>query len=165
MNSASTLALTSPDGSLRVEFRWCDDRFVHQISSDASATDARAAMPSVNGTADQAWPCSPPIQQLSLESLPVGDALLGVGSAGTSHWSVSVHWLETATEPTLFFDFACRCKQTPEFLGSTYRLDSRFKIEAGDDSLLTQEGDQIQIQPASSDTSSTLRWTYRIKAC
>ncbi|TWU23295.1 hypothetical protein Pla52o_28310 [Novipirellula galeiformis] len=163
--TTAPLALKSPDGSLRVEFHWCEDRFVHQILGADSPTGENTVMASVNGTADQTWPCSPPIQQLSLESLPVGDALLGVGAAGVSHWSVSVHWLEAAEEPTLFFDFACRCKQTPEFLGSTYRPNSRFKIEAGEGSQLTIDGDQTQIRPASTDASGTLRWTYTIKAC
>ncbi|GAA5507273.1 hypothetical protein [Novipirellula caenicola] len=163
--TSAPLALTSPDGSLRVEFRWCEDRFVHQILGGEASSDENAVMASVNGTADQAWPCSPPIQQLSLESLPVGDALLGVGSAGVSHWSVSVHWQESATEPTLFFDFACRCKQTPEFLGSTYHTNPRFKIEPGDGSELSVEGDRTLIRPAAADSSGTLRWTYCIKGC
>ncbi|EMI20931.1 hypothetical protein RMSM_02143 [Rhodopirellula maiorica SM1] len=163
--TTAQLVLASPDGSLRVEFRWCEDRFVHQILGEEPASDEIPTMASVNGTADQAWPCSPPIQQLSLESLPVGDALLGVGSAGVSHWSVSVHWQESAEQPTLFFDFACRCKQTPEFLGSTYHANPRFKIEAGEGSELSIDGERTQIRPTSADSAGTLRWTYSIKGC
>ncbi len=43
-----------------------------------------------------------------------------VGRAGKSHWSMSV----TADEdtPALIFDVACRLREPPGFLGTTYQL-------------------------------------------
>lgn len=70
------------------------------------------------GTPSDTWPCSPPLQQLVADTLTDGvQALLGVGLAGKSHWSASIH-----VEPTgrLVIDMACRCSPEFQYLGSRY---------------------------------------------
>ena len=41
------------------------------------------------GVDNEAWPSAPPLQQLHEQVLPTGPVVLGVGSAGTTHWSAS----------------------------------------------------------------------------
>jgi len=75
---------------------------------------------SLEGDGEDAWPPSPPLQQLSLEGARAGhQAALLIGMAGRSHWSLSV--VKIADEPgSLEFDVACRANQSPLRLGSSY---------------------------------------------
>ncbi len=150
------LKLASSDTSLSVEFWWSGDRFAHRLVDGHSGV-----MVSIEGEPTECWPTSAPIQQLSLESLHVGNALMGVGSAGVSHYSVSVHW-EDSNQSSLIFDFACRCKTKPAFLGSTYRANERFHIEPMAGSIIAGSEDEIQVVPNSLADSGTLRWSYRV---
>ncbi|TWU35934.1 hypothetical protein [Novipirellula artificiosorum] len=167
MNPAP-LSMTSFDGRLSVEFSWDVDRFAHALVGYDQHGTPVASLPCVNASDDVAWPCSPPIQQLSLESLRSGDsllamdALLGVGGAGTSHWSISVQWVESVDWATLKFELACRCRQTPESLGSQYPVDPRFVIQPGKDSILIQENDWLRIQPTETNQTGTIRWEYSV---
>ncbi len=121
-----TLRLISPpraDGlALRADFESVGDFFRHRISVIAGDTETSVGWESVAPGDEPAWPRSPPIQELSLESVAGRDCLLGVGRAGKSHWSLSV---ETAADGELRFDFACRCSEPPRWLGSTYQPLSR----------------------------------------
>ncbi|MBL9123800.1 MAG: hypothetical protein JNG90_09220 [Planctomycetaceae bacterium] len=75
---------------------------------------------SIEGTPEEDWPPSPPLQELHLEARPDGKQLaLLVGMAGTSHWSLSVEFDPAAG--TAVFDVACRVKRAPGGLGSRYR--------------------------------------------
>jgi hypothetical protein len=67
-----------------------------------------------------AWPASPPWQELHVHDGAEGKSLMLVGRAGTSHWSMSV--TASADAPALIFDVACRVREPPDFLGTTYRL-------------------------------------------
>jgi hypothetical protein len=149
---------------LRVEFFRRGDRYAHVIS----LLDGEAVTPaweSVEGTDAHDWPPSPALQQISLETLAGGRrALLLVGMAGTSHWSLSVE----ATQGALLFDAACRVKQVPEWLGNHYEsrtpASGLLKWVVADDSELAAGPEHVTIQPASAtlDLPATARWTYRV---
>ena len=79
---------------------------------------------SVEGTAAEPWPASPPFQQAHLESRPGGrQVVLLVGMAGSSHWSASVE-IDPASDAALF-DVACRMHGRADWLGSRYRVSGR----------------------------------------
>ena len=161
------LEVRKPRGrGLRVEFIRVKDRYAHVISR----LEGELAVPvweSVEGTDADDWPPSPPLQQLSLETLPDGrHVALLVGMAGTSHWSLSV---EAATgEPAFIFDVACRVKQTPDGLGSKYRPttahDSIHMESCSADCDVRADEKEITITPCNlgSSTPCTVRWKYRI---
>ncbi len=136
-----------------------------------------AILTSEEGASDVAWPTSPPVQQLVLDELSSGRfALLGVGMAGTSHWSLSFH-LEEDTD-VLQLDFACRLSQEAGWLGTTYRLGP--EVKASEDGVFLRlhvpgieticlecdahsrwklaEG-QVQIEPK--QPLKTARWMFR----
>ena len=108
-------------GRLQIEFFRQGDRYAHRISL---AGDDRPVelLVSVEGGghvdgpnpnrpdcdyADDAWPASPPFQELRIEPRSDGrQVALLVGMAGRSHWSASVE-----ADPQLgrfTFDVACR---------------------------------------------------------
>ena len=85
---------------------------------------------SVEGSASDDWPASPPLQNLSIEELAPGRrAALLVGMAGRSHWSASIE--PVPGQAALLFDVACRTSDSDVSLGSriacsaTTRLQSR----------------------------------------
>ena len=121
------------------DFAWVaekqGDRFQQHLSMRTKEGQAVRLFGTVEGDAETRWPPSPPVQDLSLEKAgPSHFFLAGVGMAGDSHWSISVSRAEL--EPTsglleepidlpgaavgLDFDVACRVKQSPVWLGSTY---------------------------------------------
>ena len=132
-------------GRLRVRFTWHGDRYAHEISLlRDGAWDC--VLKSVEGTPDDAWPASPPLQSLHVE--PRGDgrqvALL-VGMAGKCHWSASVE-LDAAGEQARF-EVACRVLATVRGeLQSCYEVPS-----AGIDSLVTFEDGFVLIDDAYDD--------------
>jgi len=102
-------------GALRVEFLHSADRYSHRILL-VEAGAATLLLTSQEGTAEDYWPPSPPLQQLSIEDRGPLQVALAVGMAGSSHWSMSV---ETAPG-RLLFDIACRRREEPLWLGSRY---------------------------------------------
>lgn len=96
-------------------------------------------MQSVEGTPDQDWPPSPPLQELNQLELELGNSVLGVGMAGHSHWSASF-----SIEPTgdgsnhVKSDLACLQKkpvtglvsETDSSLGSTYQFSQDCEIQS-----------------------------------
>ena len=107
-------------GPLRVRlcFVWSGDRYAHRLAVTDGGQE-QVCFESLEGAAGEAWPPSPALQQLSFQPGASGSqcALL-VGMAGKSHWSLSVE----ANESSLVFDVACRVQQSPEWLGSSYRV-------------------------------------------
>ncbi len=155
-NDPASISLATSDHSLRVEFRWQYDRFVQSLFCD----DIEPTCQSVEGSGEETWPPSPPVQQLSMEKINGQDVVLGVGAAGQSHWSISVETCQVDQAAALKFDLACRCRSTPTWLGSTYRLDPRLRIEPLGSSII-ERGDQGEsIRPGSLDGKSTFRWSY-----
>jgi hypothetical protein len=114
--------------------------------------------------------------------------ILGVGGAGSGHWSISVGWRDDAFGPApssytesgikrftdtnagaFVFDIACRSKQPPVFLGSTYRHetgDERLvEIQTMGESQLTTPTDQplhTVITAKLDRSAATHRWIYAI---
>jgi len=68
---------------------------------------------------DPRWPASPVLVELSRLQTPRGPALLGVGSAGRSHFSASID-ADPHLPDRLRFEVACRVQEPPAWLGSTY---------------------------------------------
>jgi len=90
------------------------------------------------------WPASPPLVEVSLAATNDGTAILGVGRAGRSHYSLCVTpCLDLAD--TLHFDVACRIQEPAGWLGSTYRPTG-------------------EIVPSSLPTEvpATVRWSYTV---
>ena len=126
---ANLEVLDSNKSGIRVEFQRYLDRYRHTIHvvQDGLSTPL---CESVEGSFADRWPPSPPIQDVSLA--PAGDlqvdsavALL-VGRAGASHWSISVEAASPAEADLhnrcLVFDVACRVREMPEGLQSTYQM-------------------------------------------
>ncbi|MEM0927338.1 MAG: hypothetical protein AAGJ83_14935 [Planctomycetota bacterium] len=150
--------LRHPQFDSEVRFEWKRDRFVHAVSWQNLHVSPQEE------SGDAAWPSSPPLQQLSLEVIDDKSVALGVGCAGTSHWSLSVE----AVESGFRFDWACRTKTDAEFLGIHY-LDSAFQIEpdAGSQFQNGQAGvHQVGACIVPSDQpwlAGTHRWGYVIR--
>ena len=171
-------AIATVDGRLRVEFRRKQDRFAHRVLLDQVEV-AR----SVEGDPSDPWPDSPPLQQLSLEQIKGTETILAVGSAGRSHWSLSVEIEPNLEGPSrVRFDLAARCRDHPSGgIRSTYlAADSIFVEPSEGDSMqeLIEDRDEkrgwrkVSIRPrqangeAVGETSraATFRWSYQIVA-
>ncbi len=179
MNALKQMSIRAvgADGfGLSVSFVRHHDRYAHTIA----AVDGQLQTPllaSSEGTDQQDWPPSPPLQQLNIEARAAGDVALLIGIAGKSHWSLSVEAIrETAT---LVFDVACRCARTPERLGSVYRanivpspsghllIHGRECTIRADEQLaarLTIDDNQLILAPSTLDTAApaTVRWKYSV---
>jgi hypothetical protein len=113
MNSA-----TLGTQALRVDFQRRGDRYAHQVSRFFSAGTGGLLI-SQEGEPDDAWPSSPALQSLHLETRSGGtQTAMLVGMAGRSHWSMSVE--ADAERNRLLFDVACRIHEPPIWLGSAY---------------------------------------------
>ncbi len=159
-------------GALRILFRKQHDRYAHAIEC-LVADQWLVVVTSIEGTPDDDWPPSSPLQSLHIEQRPNGPVALLVGMAGTSHWSASVE-ADEATQ-SIVFDIACRVRGEPVRLGSTYEW------RADDDSMLALpnliiDQDTARIENNGSLTSVmpiydvsagavtvTVRWRYRFK--
>lgn len=108
MKDSEPLQLTvgSHHLGLDVEFRWTGDRYQHAISL-ANGHHVTTLLESIEGCGDEAFPPSPPIQQITHHDIgSTGSVLLGIGMAGRNHWSLSV---QANPDPVaLEFDVACR---------------------------------------------------------
>jgi hypothetical protein len=116
---AAPTELTLGCGKLRIEFQRAKDRWGHVIGL-ADVQGFHLLARSVEGKPDDLWPASPALQELHLEDRADGQVAFLTGMAGSSHWSASI-----ACEPAYnraTFDFACRCKQPPTWLGSLYQI-------------------------------------------
>ncbi|NND98804.1 MAG: hypothetical protein HKN47_15905 [Pirellulaceae bacterium] len=150
--SPPSVTVASADGLLRVEFHWNGDRYGHRFVLPDGQTVA-----SVEGDAESAWPPSPPLQQLSLEEINGAPVVLGVGAAGTSHWSISVEQREQG----LRFDFACRSKSPVGWIGCSYRISDRLEFVAEPESAVAIGPDEtLRISPRRDLGDGTGRWAF-----
>ena len=156
------LRIQTANKQLTVEFTWHVDRYVHRIISDAGCE-----LTSVDGTPEDLWPSSPPIQQLSLESIDGQSVLLGVGAAGSGHWSISVSSVVDGEYDALKFELACRSREVPDRLASTYRhgasgsIDSQLHVEARSGiAELTTAAEEVLLAVALSGDERTRQWSY-----
>lgn len=164
---------------VEVVFRWTGDRWVHALHAlavDGSRGRACWQTAPVSPGDEASWPSSPPLVELVDVPMPQGTAIVGVGSAGTTHYSLSV---STAPEGGLRFEFACRLVTLAGWLGTTYaagRAAPTLAIEplggARATPLDTPEGgvSRLQILPARANVppqnpaekGSTVQWSYRV---
>jgi hypothetical protein len=191
--SANSLLTGSRDGRrLRIDFERKIDRYQQALWLIAGEREV-CVVTTVEGTGQQAWPPSPPLQQLHQHQTPAGNlAVLGVGMAGTSHWSLAVE--AGADQPSLCCDVACRVKEVPDDLAVTWELgenvavntDSellvelstplgRVRISVGEEDefaaaigvnkRLELPGGQIRLSPQRTNAAppTTFRWRYRIE--
>jgi hypothetical protein len=181
----TSVQLLEADG-LRVRFAFHEDRHTHEISL-ADGSRWIPILLSVEGSPEDEWPASPPLQSLHLESRPGNRQLaLLVGMAGHSHWSMSVELDPAAARVT--FDVACRTRGGPlGHLGNRYqalhpwaeqgprgaicipttsaaRLDIEICAHFGDARLEAKQGviDLIAAPPAN-DQPRTVRWGYTVR--
>ena len=173
-------------GGLRVRFAFHDDRYAHEIAL-ADGSQWIPVLSSVEGSPEDEWPASPPLQSLHLESRPENRQLaLLVGMAGHSHWSMSVELDPAAARVT--FDIACRARGGPlGHLGSRYqalhplaeqgprraiciptataamRLGIEICASIGD-ARLESQADAIHLiaEPPASGQPRTVRWGYAV---
>lgn len=170
--------LAGEDGLIRAEFSRGADRHGHEIILDG------VVLMSVEGDDREAWPPSPALRDLTIESRPNGGRVaLLVGMAGRSHWSLSVECPRGTS--SLVFDAACRASQPVGRLGSEYRLaphwrgeldangqgctlvnhrrPDQVRIEACDHSTwLVLADNSLRIEPRRASTA-TVRWKYRVR--
>lgn len=121
MNSETLEALDLAGNGVRVVFEWRDDRFSHAIYG-MQRGEPILLTASIEGDAVNPWPPSPPLQQLHKQQNESGEVLFLTGMAGSSHWSGSVSANVGERGPEVTFDFACRHRTVPEWLGVTYHL-------------------------------------------
>jgi len=124
-------------GPIAAVFTWNGDRWAHRITTGEATiwTSLDGPCPPAN---DPRWPASPVLVELSRVSVPrgdaaVGQAIVGVGLAGRSHFSASI-----ASDPhdagVIRFEIACRLHEPPGWIGSTYRQGDRlFRLTPLDD--------------------------------
>ena len=176
MAPAYSLTSKSNDGStLQVDFVRVGDRFEQTVTRLDREGNSVAIWRDLHDSDSDDWPASPPIQELSLEEIGGKNVLLGVGRAGKSHWSVSIETAETDSGPAIRFDFACRCPEPPQWLGTTYKIESGVPEDAttghalqatcAEDATLTRIAPgQIKIEPLAHPPKwpGTVRWRYTI---
>lgn len=108
------------DRLLQVIFVRQNDRIGHRLELQTGSQAPRVIAESWEGLADEAWPASPPLQQLHLEDRGGGQRVaLLVGMAGRGHWSLVVE--PTTDRRGFLFDAACRLSAAPTQIGSAYR--------------------------------------------
>lgn len=176
---------------LRIDFERNQDRWLHRvflILPEPATPSTLLLLESVEGTSEEDWPVSPPLQFVSIETRPKKPPVaLLMGMAGGSHWSASIE--QEFVEQTLRFDVACRAKGQPQELGSRYRIASRVSVVQASDNLieftaggltflLTGEAAKDAPRPAlqqidqdlrvhfgetASEEPRTYRWIYRLQ--
>ena len=110
--------------TLRIEFVKHGDRYRHVLSMIDSGIEPHPLCESIEGTADDPWPPSPPLQSLRFETLSDGrHVALLLGMAGLGHWSASIEPVEG--EAALLFDIAYRATDFGTWLGSQYQVLNR----------------------------------------
>jgi hypothetical protein len=115
---ARSKTLTS--GRINVLFFWQHDRWFHSLhvcQPDGTRAPAswQTALPVSDD--DPHWPSSPPLMEIAEVAGPHGTALVGLGKAGGSHYSMSV---TAGSDGSLIFECACRLTTRPGWLGSAY---------------------------------------------
>ena len=159
-------------GPLTLTFEWQGDRFGHRITLQPQAPSSAGPTPllaSLEGTPDDLWPASPPLQECHVESRPDGrQVALLVGRAGRSHWSLSV--LCDPAAGSFFFEAACRLSGDPAWLGSRYQsfpaASAALEVtRSSADEQGEQVGSDLMIAaPVSTATNTrTVQWSYLMR--
>jgi hypothetical protein len=155
------------NGPLRLHFEKQGDRYAQIIEvSDAQGWSPIAQ--SVEGSADQAWPASPPWQEIITEQRGTDQQIIfTVGKAGTAHWSGS---FSTLPAGGIRCEIACRTGRVPHFVGTTYRsllkdLPEQLQIRTAPETKLVREPREFTLKPVSVPLlfPATLVWNYTIE--
>lgn len=155
------------NGPLRLRFEKQGDRYAQLIEvSDAHGWSPIAR--SIEGTADQAWPLSPPWQELTQENHATSQQIIfTVGKAGTSHWSGSFSKLPAGG---IRCEIACRTSRVPHHIGTAYHsvlkdLPAQLRIRTTAETQLVREPQQFILKPASVPLQfpATLVWNYTLE--
>ena len=150
---ANQLSIATP--KLKVVFSKTPDntdRWSHQIFL-IDGDQENVLLTSIEGDGEQTWPASAPLQDISHHDLPGGEAILGVGMAGKSHWSASV---SVQQDTAIFFDMACLVKEPNAVVGSQYAVADGVEIESTDENILLKVGsNMIEIAPLRKDAQQT----------
>jgi len=172
-------------GQLRLRFYWHQDRFAHAVWRVDWPTEAQF-LTSVEGSASEDWPASPPWQSLHLDEQDQRHVALLVGMAGKCHWSAAVEFFPDQSR--IRWDVACRVRAARQVrLGSRYRTAASMQIRDSHQALLGDEaaglvvrldgeprharllqvadGLEIVVEPSNtSDAAATVRWCYVIES-
>ena len=107
-------------GALSVRYSKLRDRLSHTVGI-AVGDSYIPLLESIEGSEEEPWPASPPMQQMVEECFTPGTSpvLLGVGLSGSGHWSTAI---ETQNIGQLKFDIACKNTKSSTWFGSQYRL-------------------------------------------
>jgi hypothetical protein len=139
---------SSGQSSIKLVFEKTADRWGHRWSS-VSAGVEHPFLTSVEGTPDQNWPPSPPLQEISQHTLEPGDAALGVGMAGQSHWSAS-YSVESSVQPgqpnLIKSDLACLQKGASSEPAESHSIGSTFEVHPAC-KVLSSTKDRIELLP------------------
>jgi hypothetical protein len=176
------VATNSEGDGVQLRFVWHHDRFAHVIERIEQGHVKQVVWESIESASEQRWPASPPIQQLATHQVEMDRIVLGVGSAGVGHWSISCRAIADAERTGIEFDVALRCASEQPDAGSSYRIaaeDRRIGLnplsaiaptrlqthEPSDDSDGSQTGWLRVCPEESGDGASrptTVRWAYWI---
>jgi hypothetical protein len=125
-----------------LKFTWHADRYHHQWEFGAD----EPSIVSVESTSADAWPISPPLQQIHQQRFADGrQVVFGVGMAGRGHWSASFTLI-----PDLqcwIVELACRSPQEPDHLASTYQLSGQWHERQGQGIAGSHLERQLELQP------------------
>ena len=98
---------------------------------------------SIEGTATEDFPSSPPIQQLHTQDINGAPVMLGVGMAGRGHWSASIS-LQDENGTSLLFQYAANVRGEPGWLGCSWSLANGMSAKRNDQtSELVLSGSQL----------------------
>ncbi len=122
MNRTASLSA----GVLCVRYRRLGDRLAHEIGT-LDGDSFYPVLESIEGTPADAWPVSPPMQQIVEESIGASlcPVLLGVGLSGNGHWSIAI---ESQYASSLKFDVACKNSKESIGFGSRYRVSTEWIV-------------------------------------
>lgn len=168
IDSRDAFRLELPQGTTLV-FQRRGDRFHHHFEHSRGETSLQIAE-SIEGDDSQTWPASPPLQDLATHRDEQGMVLLGVGRAGRSHWSIAVSMVSSQPgQPcdSFRFEVACRTREIPERLASSYRVlipeQGTWQVLTAPDPVLTQHDARhwsCRLEPIP-DRVGTFVWTYQ----
>lgn len=154
----------------------CGDRLAHTVGL-VLPQRVVPLLASAEGTPDDDWPPSPPLTTVETPSGSSHAQALLLGMAGRSHWSASIR----ISQPDLSIEFevACRIKEPPAWLGSSYRTmvavemtgpGAQMKVDGqivriaavGGSVHVTPDGLKIGVAPPEGPFPQTVRWNYSI---
>ena len=156
---------SSDSKQLLIEFALKGDRFASRLRAEGSDDFLLESIEGVASETDNAnWPQSSPLQEVVPQSDSDGEYLAGIGRAGKSHWSVIIRPL--ADRLGFDFDFACRVKETPIWLGSSYRVVSDYTVNfESENAEVIRNNKELRISPTDVTPASfpaTIRWRYQL---